>query len=137
MMSMGEFRAIPEGTRATLEIETEFARVPGFVLLHAPAQAPERAARLRTALLKMDDSAAGKSFMIRPCSEVLHSAARRPVLVVSVVLPSVALPRIAARVLPFLAGTVLLAAAAYSHAQPYPNRPVKLPHRQTWSPNSM
>ena len=40
-------------------------------------------------------------------------------------LPSVALPRIAARVLPFLAGTVLLAATAYSHAQPYPNRPVK------------
>lgn len=62
MMSMGEFRAIPEGTRAGLEIETEFARVPGFVLMHAPAMAPERAARLRGALLRMGDAALGKSF---------------------------------------------------------------------------
>ena len=62
IMSMGEFRAIPEATRAGLEIETEFARVPGFVLMHAPAMAPERAARVRAALLRMGDAALGKSF---------------------------------------------------------------------------
>ena len=62
IMSMGEFRAIPEATRNTLEIETEFARVPGFVLMHAPALAPARAALLRAALLRLGGSPLGTSF---------------------------------------------------------------------------
>lgn len=62
IMSMGEFRVIPEATRNGLEIETEFARVPGFVLMHAPALPAPRAALLRAALLRLGNSPLGASF---------------------------------------------------------------------------
>jgi phosphonate transport system substrate-binding protein len=62
MMSMGEFRVIPEATRANLEIETEFAKVPGFVSMHAPGLAAARAAQVKAALLKFGESAQGKQF---------------------------------------------------------------------------
>jgi phosphonate transport system substrate-binding protein len=36
ILSGGEFRAIPEGVRAGLEVSTTFARVPGFVVMTNP-----------------------------------------------------------------------------------------------------
>lgn len=62
MMSMGEFRSIPEATRALLEIETEFAKIPAFTVLHAPGMVSERAAKLKAAMLSFGASAFGKSF---------------------------------------------------------------------------
>ena len=62
IMSMGEFRMIPEATRNGLEIETEFARVPGFVLMHSPALPPPRAALLRAAVLRLGSSSLGARF---------------------------------------------------------------------------
>ena len=62
IMSMGEFRSIPEGTRANLEIETEFARVPGFVVMHSPAMPAALAARVTAAFLSLGDAPQGKQF---------------------------------------------------------------------------
>lgn len=51
--------------------------------------------------------------------------ALRPAVQIHAVLRPAALHRVAARAMPFFTAAALLAAAAISHAQPYPNRPVK------------
>lgn len=62
LMSLGEFRAIPEAIRATLEIETEFARVLGFVVMAAPDVPPAKVESMRAALLKMMSAPQGAQF---------------------------------------------------------------------------
>ena len=62
MMSMGEFRAIPEATRETLEIHTEFAKLPNFALMASPSLATERVALLRDAFARLSATPAGKAF---------------------------------------------------------------------------
>ena len=65
IMSMGEFRAMPEAARDKLEVETEFARVVGFVVMAAP-DAPnlpaDRLAKLRAALHSFMATPGGASF---------------------------------------------------------------------------
>jgi phosphonate transport system substrate-binding protein len=62
MMSGGEFRAIPEATRATLEVESEFAAVPAFALLLSPTLPADRAAAVKKALLDFGARPQGKEF---------------------------------------------------------------------------
>lgn len=62
MMSMGEFRSVPEAARAQLEVETIFAEVPGFTVLTSPKLAPATATRVREALLGLPASEEGKQF---------------------------------------------------------------------------
>jgi phosphonate transport system substrate-binding protein len=62
IMSLGEFRAMPEPVRAMLEVETEFARLMGFVVLAAPDTPPDSASRLQGALLRLASGAEGARF---------------------------------------------------------------------------
>jgi phosphonate transport system substrate-binding protein len=62
IMSLGEFRAMPEPVRALLEVETEFARLMGFVVLAAPDTSPDSASRLQGALLRLASGAEGARF---------------------------------------------------------------------------
>jgi phosphonate transport system substrate-binding protein len=62
VMSLGEFRAIPERTRVELEIETEFATVPGFVVLASPKSQAAQVAKLSAALQRFVQSEQGKTF---------------------------------------------------------------------------
>lgn len=62
MMSMGEFRAMPEAVRANLEVETEFARVLGFVVMAAPGVPADRVQNMRAALQKLMSAPQGSQF---------------------------------------------------------------------------
>jgi phosphonate transport system substrate-binding protein len=62
IMSAGEFRQIPEAVRAELEVFSEFARVPGFLVLASSSMSTLLAARVRQALLGFPETAEGKQF---------------------------------------------------------------------------
>ena len=62
LMSLGEFRAIPDPIRAGLEVETEFARVLGFVVMAAPDVPPARIESMRAALIKLMSTPEGSQF---------------------------------------------------------------------------
>ena len=62
MMSMGEFRNISEPVRKDLRIATEFARVPGFLVMLNPALSSEDRARVRSVVLRFPASPEGKAF---------------------------------------------------------------------------
>jgi phosphonate transport system substrate-binding protein len=62
MMSMGEFRAIREEIRNSLQVFREFARVPGFLLLAGPRLAERDVETLRAALLRLMASDEGRRF---------------------------------------------------------------------------
>jgi len=63
MMSMGEFRQIGEETRKSLRIVTEFARVPGFLVLSNPKLVSAEVQRLKALILQFPKSEDGKRFM--------------------------------------------------------------------------
>ncbi|MBL8831962.1 MAG: PhnD/SsuA/transferrin family substrate-binding protein [Rhodospirillales bacterium] len=76
MMSMGEFRAIREEIRQTLDIHREFARVPNFFVLRGRDMPAAQAAALKAAILGFPATAAGREFFalsgvqgIRPVPE--------------------------------------------------------------------
>lgn len=62
MMSLGEFRQIGEATRSTLRIVTEFARVPGFLVMANPRLGNAERQQLRSLVLGFPKSEGGKSF---------------------------------------------------------------------------
>ena len=62
MMSMGEFRAIGETTRSELKIATEFARVPGFLVMAGPQLPAAERERVKALMLKFPMSDDGKKF---------------------------------------------------------------------------
>src|SRR5262245_30426824 len=61
--SLGEFRAKPESMRQTLRIVTEFAQVPGFLVIANPALGPSERERLQTLLLAFPRTDSGKRFL--------------------------------------------------------------------------
>jgi len=63
IMSLGEFRAKPESMRQTLRIVTEFAQVPGFLVIANPALGPSERERLQTLLLAFPRTDSGKRFL--------------------------------------------------------------------------
>ena len=62
VMSMGEFRARPEALRNTLRIVTEFAKVPGFLVMANPALPAAERQRLKALLLALGQSEEGRRF---------------------------------------------------------------------------
>lgn len=62
IMSMGEFRAIGEETRKTLKIVTEFARVPGFLVMAGPQLAAAERQQLKSLILQFPATEDGKKF---------------------------------------------------------------------------
>lgn len=62
MMSMGEFRAIREEIRQTLDIHREFARVPNFFVLRGRDMPATQAAALKAAILKFPATDLGREF---------------------------------------------------------------------------
>ena len=52
MVSGGEFRAIPDGTKAQLQILTAFAEVPGFVVMASPTLKPTDQQAIKSLLLQ-------------------------------------------------------------------------------------
>ena len=62
MMSMGEFRSIGEAMRKELKIATEFARVPGFLVLANPQMPKADKDRIKNLLLKFLTTEDGKKF---------------------------------------------------------------------------
>ncbi|MBL8701516.1 MAG: PhnD/SsuA/transferrin family substrate-binding protein [Alphaproteobacteria bacterium] len=62
MMSAGEFKAVPEGLRDQLAILTEFAQVPGFMVMQKPGGDPDLAARIRHALMGFMATEDGRQF---------------------------------------------------------------------------
>ena len=64
MMSMGEFRQIGEETRKSLRIVTEFARVPGFLVLSNPKLVSAEVQRLKALILQFPKSEDGKRFIV-------------------------------------------------------------------------
>jgi phosphonate transport system substrate-binding protein len=75
LMSMGEFRAIREDIRATLEIWREIVQVPGFLVLLGKPMAPADAGAVERAFASFPGSDEGKQFFalsgfrnIRPVS---------------------------------------------------------------------
>lgn len=62
MMSMGEFRSLSEPMRKDLRIATEFARVPGFLVMLNPSLPAEERAKVRAAVLRFPASPEGKAF---------------------------------------------------------------------------
>jgi len=62
IMSMGEFRAKPDGLRQSLRIVTEIATVPGFLVMANPNMPPSDRQRLTKALSSFPASEAGKRF---------------------------------------------------------------------------
>lgn len=63
LMSMGEFRAIREDIRATLEIWREIIQVPGFLVLLGKPTAPADASAIERALARFPSSEEGKQFL--------------------------------------------------------------------------
>jgi phosphonate transport system substrate-binding protein len=62
LMSMGEFRAIGNELRGSLQIFREFARVPGFILLAGPRMNAADVEVLRATLLRLMTSDEGRRF---------------------------------------------------------------------------
>jgi phosphonate transport system substrate-binding protein len=65
MMSMGEFRAISENGRKELRIHTEFARVPGFLVMASPAMPAPQLEAISRAILEFPDTEQGREFFKR------------------------------------------------------------------------
>jgi phosphonate transport system substrate-binding protein len=65
MLSAGEFRAIPTDVRSQLRVFTEFAEVPGFLLVACPRVIPEQARLIKSQLLAFVQapSADGAAFL--------------------------------------------------------------------------
>jgi phosphonate transport system substrate-binding protein len=62
MLSGGEFRAIPDGTKSQLQTLTTFAEVPGFVVMASPALKPSDQQTIKSLLLQFaKGSGDGKS----------------------------------------------------------------------------
>lgn len=62
MMSMGEFRAIGEDTRKTLKVVTEFAKVPGFLVMAGPQLVAAERQQLKSLILQFPATEDGKKF---------------------------------------------------------------------------
>jgi ABC-type phosphate/phosphonate transport system substrate-binding protein len=62
IMSMGEFRAKPEGLRQSLRIVHEFARLPGFYVMGNPKLSAPVRQRLRSLMLQFPTTDDGKRF---------------------------------------------------------------------------
>lgn len=62
MMSMGEFRAIGEDTRMTLKVVTEFAKVPGFLVMAGPQLVAAERQQLKSLILQFPATEDGKKF---------------------------------------------------------------------------
>ncbi|MFM9970594.1 MAG: phosphate/phosphite/phosphonate ABC transporter substrate-binding protein [Burkholderiales bacterium] len=62
MMSMGEFRQIGEETRKSLKIVTEFAKVPGFLVMTNPRLSGSDQKQLKALILGFPKSDEGKQF---------------------------------------------------------------------------
>jgi phosphonate transport system substrate-binding protein len=65
MMSMGEFRAISENGRKELRVHTEFARVPGFLVMASPARPSPQLEAISRAVLEFPDTEQGREFFKR------------------------------------------------------------------------
>jgi phosphonate transport system substrate-binding protein len=65
MMSMGEFRAISENGRKELRVHTEFARVPGFLVMANPAMPAPQLEAIGRAILEFPDTEQGREFFKR------------------------------------------------------------------------
>jgi phosphonate transport system substrate-binding protein len=65
MMSMGEFRAISENGRKELRVQTEFARVPGFLVMASPAMPAPQLEAISRAVLAFPDTDQGREFFKR------------------------------------------------------------------------
>jgi phosphonate transport system substrate-binding protein len=65
MMSMGEFRGISENSRKALRVHTEFARVPGFLVMVNPALPATQLEAIRRAILEFPDTDQGREFFKR------------------------------------------------------------------------
>jgi len=65
MMSMGEFRAISENGRKELRIHTEFARVPGFLVMANPALPAPQLEAISRAVLEFPNTEQGREFFKR------------------------------------------------------------------------
>jgi len=65
MMSMGEFRAISENGRKELRVHTEFARVPGFLVMASPAMPAPQLEAISRAVLEFPDTEQGREFFKR------------------------------------------------------------------------
>ena len=65
MMSMGEFRAISENGRKELRIHTEFARVPGFLVMANPALPAPQLEAISRAVLEFPNTDQGRDFFKR------------------------------------------------------------------------
>ncbi len=63
MMSMGEFRAIRDEIRQTLDVHREFARVPNFFVLRGRPMPADRAAALRAAIARFPTTELGREFL--------------------------------------------------------------------------
>ena len=62
MMSMGEFRQIGDATRSKLKIFTEFAKVPGFLVMANPRLGSAEREQLKTLIIGFPKSDDGRSF---------------------------------------------------------------------------
>ena len=65
MMSMGEFRSISENGRKSLRVHTEFARVPGFLVMANPALPAGQFGAIRRAVLEFPNTEQGREFLAR------------------------------------------------------------------------
>ena len=65
MMSMGEFRAISEDGRKELRVHTEFARVPGFVVMANPAMPATQLEAISRTILEFPNTDQGREFFKR------------------------------------------------------------------------
>jgi len=65
MMSMGEFRSISENGRKMLRVHTEFARVPGFLVMANPALPSPQLEAIRRAVLEFPNTEQGREFLSR------------------------------------------------------------------------
>jgi phosphonate transport system substrate-binding protein len=65
MMSMGEFRSISENGRKMLRVHTEFARVPGFLVMASPAMPAPQLEAISRAILEFPDTDQGREFFKR------------------------------------------------------------------------
>jgi phosphonate transport system substrate-binding protein len=63
LMSLGEFRAKPETLRNSLRIVTEFAKVPGFLVMANPTLPIADRQRLKALLLAFEQSEEGRKFL--------------------------------------------------------------------------
>jgi len=62
VMSLGEFRAKPDALRNSLRIVTEFAKLPGFLVMVNPTMPSAERQRLKSALLAFGQSEDGRKF---------------------------------------------------------------------------